>query len=100
VRQWSGEYAHRILDTLQRHLPAFDVQLYTDRNKTLMTCLECQIQRFAQAAVVVGMHGAGLGHMVYMAPGSAVFEIAPYPNDARCLLGGGPFSRAAAVLGS
>ena len=63
-----------------------------------MTCLECQIREFVAAKVVVGMHGAGLGNLIYMRPGGAVMEIAPYRNDARCLLGGGPFSRAAALL--
>ena len=36
--------------------------------------------------------------MLYMKPNSAVVEIAPYGNDGRCLLGGGPFSRTAAVV--
>ena len=34
----------------------------------------------------------------YMRPSSAVVEFAPYANDARCLPGGGPFSRLAAVM--
>ena len=34
-----------------------------------------------------------------MPTNSAVMEIAPYQNDARCLLGGGPFSRASVLLG-
>ena len=33
-----------------------------------------------------------------MRPTSAVVEFAPYANDARCLPGGGPFSRLAAVM--
>lgn len=33
-----------------------------------------------------------------MKPNSAVVEFAPYGNDGRCLLGGGPFSRMAAVM--
>ena len=45
-----------------------------------------------------GVHGAGLSNMLYMRPNSAVVELAPYGNDGRCLLGGGPFSRLAAVM--
>eukprot|EP00605_Chrysophyceae_sp_TOSAG23-4_P001612 GSChrysophyteH1.ASY1.ANO1.1772.1 assembled CDS len=99
VRQWTDEFAHMTLDALKEAFPSFDVQLYSDRNTTLMHCLECQIRSFAQASVLIGMHGAGLANMIYMPPNSAVMEIAPYSNDARCLLGGGPFSRAAALLG-
>lgn len=44
------------------------------------------------------MHGAGLSNIVYMRPNSAVVEIAPYGNDGRVLLGGGPFNRAAVLL--
>jgi len=54
---------------------------------------------FEKTAVLVGMHGAGLSNMLYMRPNSAVVEFAPYGNDGRCLLGGGPFSRLATVLG-
>jgi hypothetical protein len=46
----------------------------------------------------VGIHGAGLSNQLYMKPNSAVVELCPYPNDGRCLLGGGPFSRIAAVM--
>lgn len=37
--------------------------------------------------------------MLYMKPNSAVIEFAPYGNDGRCLLGGGPFSRLASLMG-
>jgi hypothetical protein len=58
----------------------------------------CQIRAFAEADVLIGMHGAGLSNQLYMKPNSAVIELCPYPNDGRCLLGGGPFSRIAAVM--
>jgi hypothetical protein len=44
------------------------------------------------------MHGAGLSNIIYMRPNSAVVEFAPYGNDGRVLLGGGPFNRAALLL--
>ncbi len=49
----------------------------------------CQIRAFAEADVLIGMHGAGLSNQVYRKPNSAVIELCPYPNDDRCLLGGG-----------
>lgn len=99
VRQWNDAFTARLMDALQARFPQYQVVLYSDRNETLMRCYACQIEHFAAAKVLVGVHGAGLGNMIYMQPNSAVVELAPYGNDGRCLLGGGPFSRAAAVMG-
>jgi len=98
VRQWTDSFTSSLLSLLATALPGYEVRLFSDRNETLMRCLGCQIREFAQADVLVGVHGAGLAHMLYMRPNSAVVELAPYPNDGRCLLGGGPFSRLAAVM--
>lgn len=98
VRQWNDAFTERLLSHLQETFPTYNVVLYSDRNETMMRCYACQIRAFAAADVLVGVHGAGLGNMIYMKPNSAVVELAPYGNDGRCLLGGGPFSRAAAVL--
>jgi capsular polysaccharide biosynthesis protein len=57
-----------------------------------------QVEAFARTDILIGIHGAGLGMALYMPPNSAVVEIAPYGNDGRCLLGGGPFSRLSAVM--
>lgn len=99
VRQWSDEFALHIQQTLQLTFSQYEVRLYSDRDKKLMTCFDCQVQQFAEANVLIGVHGAGLGMSLYMPPNSAVVEFAPYGNDGRCLLGGGPFSRLAAVMG-
>lgn len=100
VRQWSDEFTSRLLQSLvDRFSPQYRVVLFSDRNHTLMTCHRCQIEAFHDTDVLVGVHGAGLANMLYMKPNSAVVEFAPYGNDGRCLLGGGPFSRLAAVMG-
>lgn len=99
VRQWSDEFTLHIVQTLQLTFPQYEVRLYSDRDKKLMTCFDCQVTQFAEASVLIGVHGAGLGMSLYMPPNSAVVEFAPYGNDGRCLLGGGPFSRLAAVMG-
>mmetsp|Transcript_32252 Transcript_32252/g.44071 ORF Transcript_32252/g.44071 Transcript_32252/m.44071 type:complete len:280 (-) Transcript_32252:93-932(-) len=98
VRQWSDAFAGQLLSSLQVAFPRYRVVLFSDRNETLMTCHACQIRAVAQADVLIGVHGAGLSNMLYMRPNSAVVELAPYGNDGRCLLGGGPFSRLAAVM--
>lgn len=99
VRQWNDDFTSSVLSALQVQFPSYEVKLYSDRNETLMRCYGCQISAFAEASVLIGVHGAGLGNMIYMKPNSAVVELAPYGNDGRCLLGGGPFSRAAALMG-
>jgi hypothetical protein len=98
ARQWNDGFLDRLLIALRTSFPSFQVHVYNDRNETLMTCFTCQVETIAKADVLIGVHGAALSMMLYMPPNSAVIEIAPYGNDGRCLLGGGPFSRLAAVM--
>ena len=98
VRQWSDKFANRIISLLEETFPKYKVVLFSDKNVTLMKCHHCQIEMFADTDVLIGVHGAGLANMLYMRPNSAVVELGPYKNDGRCLLGGGPFSRLAAVM--
>jgi hypothetical protein len=99
VRQWSDGFAGKIVAKLKTAFPKYRVVLFSDRNETLMRCHSCQIRAAAETDVLIGVHGAGLANMLYMKPNSAVVEMAPYGNDGRCILGGGPFSRIAAVMG-
>ena len=99
VRQWSDGFAGKIVAKLKAAFPKYRVVLFSDRNETLMRCHSCQIRAAAETDVLIGVHGAGLANMLYMKPNSAVVELAPYGNDGRCILGGGPFSRIAAVMG-
>lgn len=99
VRQWSNIFTEAMLQHLRISFPTYRVILLSDRNTTMMGCLPCQMRAMLDVDVLVGMHGAGLANMLYMKPNGAVVEIAPYGNDGRCLLGGGPFSRLAAVMG-
>jgi hypothetical protein len=89
VRQWNNDFTMLLMDELQRtFIDHYDIRIYSDRNESVMKCFECQIQIFHEAKVLIGVHGAGLSYMLYMQPNSAVVELAPYPNDGRCLLGG------------
>eukprot|EP00596_Hydrurales_sp_CCMP1899_P000720 CAMPEP_0119036636 /NCGR_PEP_ID=MMETSP1177-20130426/4473_1 /TAXON_ID=2985 /ORGANISM="Ochromonas sp, Strain CCMP1899" /LENGTH=540 /DNA_ID=CAMNT_0006996791 /DNA_START=146 /DNA_END=1768 /DNA_ORIENTATION=- len=98
VRQWSGAFTERLMNALRNHFPGYEVKLFSDRDERLMTSQAAQIRAFAEADVLIGVHGAGLSNQIYMKPNSAIVELCPYGNDGRCLLGGGPFSRAAVLM--
>lgn len=99
VRQWSDTFTDFITESLQRTFPSYKVVLFSDKNMAMMSSIKNQVIAVNRASVMIGIHGAGLANMVYMRPNSAVIEFAPFGNDGRCLLGGGPFSRLAAVMG-
>lgn len=44
----------------------YDIEVYSDNNITLNNCIACQIALFAQADIVIGVHGAGLANSIYM----------------------------------
>lgn len=98
VRQWSAAFTERLMSALRKQFPEYELKLFSDTDEQLMGCHACQVRAFAEADVLIGMHGAGLSNQLYMKPNSAIVELCPYPNDGRCLLGGGPFSRTAALL--
>lgn len=99
VRQWSDSFTTAIMTALTTTFPQYEVKLYSDRDEKTMDCFACQVRLVAEADVLIGVHGAGLGMSLYMPPNKAVVEFSPYGNDGRCLLGGGPFSRLATLLG-
>ena len=98
VRQWGVSFTDRLLEALRVQFTQYDLKLFSDTDEELMGCHACQVRAFAEADVLIGMHGAGLSNQLYMKPNSAVVELCPYTNDGRCLLGGGPFSRTSALL--
>lgn len=99
VRQWNDRFTRLLLQELQSRLGhLYHILLLSDQDEFFMNCFLCQAWIASKANILIGVHGAGLGLMLYMSPNSAVIEIAPYGNDGRCLLGGGPFSRLATVM--
>lgn len=68
VRQWSDVFTNKLLTELRERFPSYDVALFSDKNVTLMNCHSCQIEAVAHADVLVGVHGAGLAHQLYMKP--------------------------------
>jgi hypothetical protein len=80
VRQWSDVFTDRILVALRESFTSYDVTLFSDKNVTLMNCHFCQIEAFAHADVLVGVHGAGLAHQLYMKPNrSTISQSYPIP---------------------
>ena len=72
VRQWSENFTERLMSALRSQFPEYDLRLFSDKDEKLMTSHGSQIKVFAEADVLVGMHGAGLSNQVYMKPNSAV----------------------------
>jgi hypothetical protein len=98
VRAWTDAFTTEVIDALQQQLPQYEIRLFSDRNVSLLSCFACQVQWMYETDVLVAVHGAGLGMALYMPPTSVMIEIAPYTNDGRLMLGGGPFSRVAALM--
>jgi hypothetical protein len=98
VRAWTDDFAQELVHSFVHALPQYEIRLFSDRNVSLLSCFACQVRAMYETDVLVGIHGAGLGMALYMPPTSVMIEIAPYTNDGRLMLGGGPFSRVAAVM--
>jgi hypothetical protein len=56
------------MSALSKRFPMYNVKLFSDKDEKLMGCHPCQIKAFAEADVLIGMHGAGLSNMLYMKP--------------------------------
>ena len=75
VRQWNDNFTNRLMAALKKTFPTYDVKIFSDKDEALMGCHACQIRAFAEADVLIGMHGAGLSNQLYMKPNSAVIEL-------------------------
>ena len=98
TRRWPKEKFPLMLAALQENFPNHIIELFSDQNKTLMTCPLCQAAAFFRADVVVGMHGAGLSNAMFMRPGSVVVEVV-YDFDARHAPIIGIFPRLSGIIG-
>lgn len=98
TRSWPKDKFPLMLQALQENFPNHNIELFSDLNKTLMTCPLCQAEAFFRADVVVGMHGAGLSNSMFMRPGSTVVEVV-YDFDARHAPVIGIFPRLSGIIG-
>ncbi len=77
-----------LLSAIAAQFPQAKLQVYSGKESVSET-----VQLFRRARVVVGMHGAGLSHIVFSAPGTAVVEFL-FMNDPPMM-----FWHASAALG-
>jgi hypothetical protein len=74
-RQDRSYYTDAWAEGLEARLPRHRVILFKSSNATMLQCLPCQIEQFQHADVVVGSHGAGLVHLLWVPPRATVVEI-------------------------
>jgi hypothetical protein len=60
---------------LEGELPRHRVVPFVSSNTTMMRCFRCQVEVFQHADVVVGAHGAGLVHLMWVPPRATVIEL-------------------------
>ena len=75
TRVWTDDLFNEIIQSMQITFPNLQVVSFSDRNITMMNCIECQVELFSKTSILVGMHGAGLSNMLFMPPESTVVEI-------------------------
>ncbi len=98
VRTWSKSELKQLQTGIPVEFPGFTVDLFSDSNATLMTCPLCQAEKFANADIVVGFHGAGLSNAMFMRPGGVLVEVVS-KYDSRHIPMIGIFPRISDIIG-
>jgi len=74
-REFSEETQQRMTRAFRVHYgDNYRIVVVSSNNTQLMSCIACQIRLYRQADVLVGLHGAGLTHIMFMKPGSVLIE--------------------------
>jgi Glycosyltransferase 61 len=97
-RRWPKKELQSMIELLAKTFPQHRVDVYSDLDKKLMLCRECQIRMFYNADVVIAVHGAGLTNTMFMKPGGIVLELVSY-FDSRHAPVVGIFPRLSALIG-
>ena len=97
-RRWPKKELELMLEQLKVLFPQHRVDVYSDIDRDLMSCRDCQIKMFADADVVIAAHGAGLTNTMFMRPGGIVIEVVSR-FDSRHVPVVGIFPRLSAVIG-
>jgi hypothetical protein len=50
------------------------VEVFSDSDEKLLGCVACTQRLFSRASLLIGKHGAALSNMLFMRPGTMVFE--------------------------
>jgi hypothetical protein len=76
LRRWPPrDFLPNLVVAFQDEFPELQVEVFFDSNETIMSCQSCQIKMFSTATIVVGFHGAGLAHTLFMPRGGVVVEL-------------------------
>ena len=88
-----------MLDTLKKTFPRHRIDVYSDFDKKLMLCRECQIRMFYYADLVIAVHGAGLTNSMFMRSGGGIVLEGVSYFDPRHAPVVGIFPRLSALIG-
>ena len=64
-----------VVSSFQHAFPDHLVLKASDNDTALTRCVWCQIILYQHASVLVGIHGAGLTNIMFMAPGTVLVEL-------------------------
>lgn len=98
TRRWPKNALPILIASMQRYFPDHKVEVFSDLDTPLMKCLPCHFRMFHRAAIVIGIHGAGLTNTMYMRPGGVVVELIP-DLDSRHSPCTGIFPRLSSIVG-
>jgi hypothetical protein len=98
IRSWTSKQLTQLKNGISTFFPNHILDIFSDTNKTLMTCPLCQAEKFAIADIVIGFHGAGLSNAMFMRPGGTLIEIIS-KFDSRHVPVVGIFPRVSDIIG-
>lgn len=85
-------------EILYLYFTSHRVEFIIDSDSDLVDCRECQIKKFQDADIVIGVHGGSLSNTMFMRPGGIVMEIFPV-YDQRHMPLYGTFPRLSGIIG-
>ena len=74
-REWNNTVASSVVSSFQAAFPDHLVLKASDNDIALKRCVWCQISLYQRASILVGIHGAGLTNIMFMAPGTVLVEL-------------------------
>jgi hypothetical protein len=74
-REWNDTMTDTVLGAFRETFPGHLVLKASDNDGPLKRCVWCQIALYQRASVLVGIHGAGLTNLMFMAPGTVLVEL-------------------------
>jgi hypothetical protein len=74
-RSWTDDNQQEMLEILKERFPHSRIMSISDTTADAVSCLACEVRGYAEADVLIGLHGAGLTNTMFMHPGTILFEI-------------------------